>query len=54
MGKAARAIGGQRNGFEKAHNTSLGRMTRDPAGYVPANLIAYRDSKDFKVDLSEP
>jgi hypothetical protein len=53
-GKAVRPIGGQRNGFEKAHNTSLDRMTRDPAGYVPANLIAYRDSKDFKVDLSEP
>jgi len=29
-------------------------VTRDPAGYVPANLIAYRDSKDFRVDLSEP
>jgi hypothetical protein len=29
-------------------------MTRDPAGYMPVNLIAYRDSKDFKVDLSEP
>jgi hypothetical protein len=29
-------------------------MTRDPAGYVPANLIVYRGSKDFKVDLSEP
>ena len=28
-------------------------MTRDPAGCVPANLIAYRDSKDFRVDLSE-
>ena len=53
-GKAVRPIGGQRNGFEKAHNTSLDRMTRDPAGYVPANLIVYRGSKDFKVDLSEP
>ena len=42
MGKAVRPIGGQQNGFEKAHNTSLDRMTRDPAGYVPANLIAYK------------
>lgn len=54
MGKAVRPIGGQKNGFEKAHNTSLDRLTRDPAAYTPENLIAYRDSKDFKVDLSEP
>jgi len=54
MGKAVRRIGGQKNGFEQAHNTALDRMTRDPAGYAPDNLIAYRDSKEFKVDLSEP
>ena len=54
MGKAVRRIGGQKNGLEKAHNSALDRMTRDPAGYSPDNLIAYRDSKEFKVDLSEP
>jgi uncharacterized protein (DUF2235 family) len=54
LGQAERAIGGQKNGFEKAHNTSLDRLTRDPAGYAPENLIAYRDSKGFKVDLSDP
>ncbi len=54
LGKAVRAIGGHRNGCEQAHNTPIGRMTRDPAGYAPGNLVAYRDSKDFKVDLSEP
>ena len=54
MGKAVRPIGRQKNGFENAHNTSLDRMTRDPAGYAPGNLVAYRDSKEFKVDLSEP
>jgi len=33
---------------------AMDRMTRDPAGYASENLIAYRDSSDFKVDLSEP
>ncbi len=54
MGKAEREIGKQKNGFEKAHNTALVRMTRDPAGYAPANLVAYRDSAGFDVDLSDP
>jgi uncharacterized protein (DUF2235 family) len=54
MGKAVRPIGVQKNGFEQAHNTALDRMTRDPAGYAPENLIAYRNSKEFKVDLSDP
>jgi len=54
MGKAVRRIGGQKNGCEKAHNAALDRMARDPAVYAPANLVAYRDSKEFKVDLSEP
>jgi len=52
--RAVGRIGGQKNGFEQVHNTALDRMTRDPAGYAPGNLIAYRDSKEFKVDLSEP
>ena len=54
MGKAVRPIGKQKNGFERAHNRATDRMTRDPAGYAPANLVAHRNSKDFKVDLSEP
>ena len=54
MGKAVRPIGKQKNGFEKAHNGAMDRMTRDPSGYKPANLVAYRNSGDFKVDLSEP
>jgi len=54
MGKAVRPIGTQKNGFEQVHNTAMDRMTRDPAGYAPANLITYRDSKEFKVDLSDP
>jgi uncharacterized protein (DUF2235 family) len=54
MGKAVRPIGKQKNGFEKAHNTAMDRMTRDPAGYAPANLVAYRKSGKFEVDPSEP
>ena len=54
MGKAVRPIGRQKNGFETAHNAALDRMTRDPAGYAPANLVSYRDSREFKVDTSEP
>jgi uncharacterized protein (DUF2235 family) len=53
MGKAERAIGQQKNGFEKAHNRALDRMVRDP-DYVPANLVTYQKSKDFSVDMSEP
>ncbi len=54
MGKAVRPIGKQKNGFEKVHNAAMDRMTRDPAVYAPENFIAYRDSTEFKVDLSEP
>jgi hypothetical protein len=54
MGRAERAIGEQDQGFERAHNAAMDRMARDPARYVPANLVAYRDSERFKVDLSEP
>jgi len=54
MGKAVRPIGKQKNGFEKAHNTAMDRMTRDPSGYAPENLVAYRDSNGFKVDVTEP
>jgi uncharacterized protein (DUF2235 family) len=54
MGRAERAIGKQKNGCERVHNAAVDRMTRDPAHYGPANLVAYRDSQDFRVDLSEP
>lgn len=54
MGKAVRPIGAQKLGFEKAHNSALDRLARDPAGYAPENLITYRDSAGFKVDLTEP
>ena len=54
MGKAVRPIGKQKNGFEKAHNRAMDRMTRDPAGYAPENLVAYRDSGEFKIDVTEP
>jgi uncharacterized protein (DUF2235 family) len=54
MGKAVRPIGKQKNGCEKAHNTAIDRMTRDPSGYAPENLVAYRDSGDFQVDVTEP
>lgn len=54
MGKALRPLGVQKNSLEKSHNSAMDRMARDPAGYAPANLVAYRDSKEFKVDLTEP
>ena len=54
MCKNVRPIGAQKSGFEKAHNKSLDRMTRDPSGYAPENLIAFRDSGKFEVDVSEP
>jgi uncharacterized protein (DUF2235 family) len=53
MCKAERKIGGQKNGFEKAHNSPINRMTRDPS-YATGNLVAYRGSKGFAVDPSEP
>jgi uncharacterized protein (DUF2235 family) len=53
MGAAVRKIGGQKNGFEKAHNGAMDRMVRVPE-YAPANLVAYKGSKGFVVDLSEP
>jgi hypothetical protein len=53
MGSAERPIGGQKNGFEKAHNGAMDRMVRMPA-YAPANLVAYRDSAGFSIDTSEP
>ena len=53
MGNAVRPIGKQKNGFESAHNAAMDRITRDPAGYAPENLVAYRASSDFKVDVTE-
>jgi uncharacterized protein (DUF2235 family) len=54
LGRALRPIGAARNGFEKAHKSALDRMERDPAGYAPGNLVAYRNSGGFQVDLSGP
>jgi uncharacterized protein (DUF2235 family) len=53
MGRAVRAIGKQKNGFEKSHNAPVNRMARNP-DYAPANLVAYRKLKTFALDLSEP
>ena len=54
MGKSVRKIGAGKKSFEQAHNTALDRMAGDPAGYAPPNLVAYRDSGEFKVDVTEP
>ena len=54
LGSATRPIGEQKNGFEGVHRTTTDRMARDPAGYAPPNLVKYRDSGEFRVDLTAP
>jgi len=53
MGVAVRAIGGQKNGFEKAHKRSIDRMAGDST-YTPPNLVAYREMAGFRLDQFEP
>jgi len=53
MGMAVRAMGKQKNGFEKVHNRAIGRMVMNQ-DYRPSNLVAYRKAEGFRLDQAEP
>lgn len=54
LGKSMRAIGAEKDGFERAHVSPVTRAERDPARYEPANLKSYLASSRAEIDVSEP
>jgi uncharacterized protein (DUF2235 family) len=54
LGKSVRALGAEKEGFERVHISPVTRAERDPARYEPQNLRFYLASPTAEIDVSEP
>jgi hypothetical protein len=54
LGRSVRALGAEKDGFERVHVSPVTRAERDPVRYEPGNLMRYLRSPDSTIDTREP